>query len=244
MKLLKSIKVKKFIQFMSLVLFPITINYFSPYLIIMAAFSGIANGSMILFFGLLIGAIFFGRLFCSTVCPAGTAGDYLGEIKSNRVKNGKFNAIKMIFWVPWILGIISGIVVSGGINKIDLLFMTDSGISVASKAAYIIYLGVLFLVIIVNMTVGKRAFCHYGCWMAPFMIIGVKLRKLLKLPGLTLDANDSCISCSKCSKTCPMSLDVQEMVATEKMTNTECILCGQCVDTCPKNTISYAFKKG
>jgi polyferredoxin len=210
----------------------------------MAAFSGIANGSMILFTILLVSAIFFGRLFCSTICPAGAAGDYLGEVKTNKVKNGWFNGIKMIFWVPWMAGIISGIIVSGGIQGINFTYMTDSGISVASKGAYIIYLGVLFLVMIVNLLVGKRAFCHYGCWMAPFMIIGIKIRQLLKLPGLTLDANNSCISCSKCSKTCPMSLDVQGMVAEKKMTNTECILCGQCVKTCPKDTICYSFKRG
>lgn len=245
MKMLKSLKLKKFIQFMSLVLFPITINFFSPYVIIMAATEGIVNGSMILFTILLIGSVFLGRLFCSTLCPGGAVGDCLSAVRVSPVKNGRYNLIKWFIWVPWLLGISFAMFFAGGIKVIHPLYATENGISVDAPEKYIIYLGVLMIFILVNMAVGKRAMCHYGCWMAPFMIIGIKIRQLLRLPGLTLKVEEnSCISCHKCTKACPMSLDVEKMVSDNKMTHIECTLCGSCVDTCPKKIISYSVKKG
>ncbi|RDU24926.1 4Fe-4S binding protein [Anaerosacchariphilus polymeriproducens] len=241
----KKIRLKKFIQYLALILFPVTINYFSPYLIMVGATKGIVNGSMILFGSLLISSILFGRLFCSTLCPVGAAGDYLCFSNERRVKNGKFNLIKWFIWIPWLAGIIAGLLYAGGISEVNPLFMTETGISVDRPGAYIIYLGVLALVTIISITVGKRAFCHYVCWMAPFMIIGIHIRSFFRLPGFTLTAKkETCIKCGKCNNVCPMSLDIREMVQMNKMTHVECILCGQCVKQCPKDTIDFGFERG
>ncbi|MFP4345167.1 MAG: 4Fe-4S binding protein, partial [Anaerolineales bacterium] len=60
-----------------------------------------------------------------------------------------------------------------------------------------------------------------------------------------LQANsEACIRCNRCSRACPMSLDVQGMVQEGAMENAECILCGSCVDTCPKQVIHYTFSGG
>ncbi|MBU1050289.1 4Fe-4S dicluster domain-containing protein, partial [Candidatus Bipolaricaulota bacterium] len=52
-----------------------------------------------------------------------------------------------------------------------------------------------------------------------------------------------CISCGACTRGCPMSLDVQKMVAKGAMTASECILCARCVDVCPKDAISLRFTR-
>jgi len=51
-------------------LFPIVMNFLSPYVIIDGAFQGIVSGSFILFGILFISSLFLGRLWCSWVCPA------------------------------------------------------------------------------------------------------------------------------------------------------------------------------
>ena len=49
--------------------------------------------------------------------------------------------------------------------------------------------------------------------MAPFMILGRKVRNLFRWPALRLKAElDKCINCKKCTANCPMSLDVNGMV--------------------------------
>ncbi|HWQ21599.1 MAG TPA: 4Fe-4S binding protein, partial [Clostridia bacterium] len=82
------------------------------------------------------------------------------------------------------------------------------------------------------------------CWMAPFMMIGRGIRNFVHLPAVQLRANTSaCVSCHACTTACPMSLEVQEMVLTQRMENSECILCGTCVDVCPRKAIRYDFGK-
>ena len=77
------------------------------------------------------------------------------------------------------------------------------------------------------------------------MIGGRKLRNFFKWPSLGLASEKArCTDCMTCSKNCPMSLDVNDMVKKGKMENSECILCGTCVDKCSKDVIKYAFSKG
>lgn len=68
---MKRQKIRKLLLIASLLLFPITLYYFSPDLIINAGLSGIINGSLIVFVLMFILSIPFGRLFCAYLCPAG-----------------------------------------------------------------------------------------------------------------------------------------------------------------------------
>jgi ferredoxin-type protein NapH len=79
--------------------------------------------------------------------------------------------------------------------------------------------------------------------MSPFMILGNMIKNKLKYPSLHLRVQEEkCINCSACTKKCPMSLEVMDMVHKGNMHNSECILCGECIDGCPKAVISYGIK--
>lgn len=58
---MKRQQVRNGILLASMLLFPVTINYLSPYLIIDAAGQGIINGSFIVFIGLFLTSLVFGR---------------------------------------------------------------------------------------------------------------------------------------------------------------------------------------
>lgn len=236
-------KIRKAITIISFLLFPITIYYFSPYLIIHGAAEGIITGSFIVFGAMLLTSIFFGRAFCGWICPAGGLQECMVLAKDKRARGGRFNWIKYVIWVPWMATILLLALSVGGIKKIDFLYQTTNGISVTNPLSYIVYYGVVMLIVVLSLTAGKRAFCHYVCWMAPFMIIGSKLRALLNIPSLQLKADQNkCISCKQCSKKCPMSLEVDQMAKKGCMQNSECILCGECADVCPKSVIKYCLK--
>ena len=74
-------RIRKGLIIISLLLFPVIMNYFSPYVIIDGAAQGIINGSLIVFGLQFISALFVGRLWCGWVCPA--AG--LGEVSFSRL---------------------------------------------------------------------------------------------------------------------------------------------------------------
>ena len=238
--------IRKALLIFSLLLFPVTLYYFSPALIINAAFDGIVNGSFIVFLLMFILSIPFGRFFCGYLCPAGGLQECAFAVNSKSPKQGFRNAVKYIIWAVWIAAVIFFYFKKGEIVGVDFLYETNCGISVSDIHSYIIYYGIVMLIFIPSILFGKRVFCHYFCWMAPFMIFGTKLRKLLHLPGLHIKIKneDACVSCGKCSQNCPMGINVSEQIAKGGINSAECIQCGACIDTCPKKVLSYGMKEG
>lgn len=250
MKALRSKRqqIRRGIIIVMFLLFPIIMNYFSPYVIIEGASQGIINGSLIMFAGMLVSSLFLGRLWCGWGCPAGGLGEIAFLVNNKQVNGKKLDWIKWLIWIPWISLIVWLAISAGGYHKVDFFLLTRDGISVAGDAdrpilfAYIIYYFVIGTFLILSFTLGRRAGCHSICWMAPFMIIGRKIRNLFKYPSLQLKAEpDKCTDCLTCTRNCPMSLDVNGMVKRGDMENTECILCGNCVDSCSKKVIRYSL---
>lgn len=240
---MKRQKIRKLLITLSFFLFPITLFYFSPYLIIQGGTAGIISGSFLTFASLFLFSLFFGRAFCGWVCPAAGLQESLFPAVDKPVKGNIINRIKYFIWVPWLLGIIAAFYTAGGIHSVDFFYMTDHGISASSLPGIITYFGIVFLITILALLIGKRGMCHSVCWMAPFMILGNKLRNALHIPGLRLQPEpSSCINCKQCNKKCPMSLDVNTMVTKGDMRNNECIQCGECADICPKAAIKLSFR--
>jgi Polyferredoxin len=235
---------RKLLIFLSFLLFPITLFYFSPYLIIQGGSAGIITGSFMIFVALFLFSLFFGRAFCGWLCPSAGLQESCFRINDKRLKNKKADQIKYWIWAFWLMGIIAAFITAGGIHSVDFFYLTDHGVSASGLVGLMTYFGIITLITILALVVGKRGMCHTICWMAPFMVLGTKLSKCLHLPSLHLQPNsDHCINCKICTGKCPMSLNVHTMVAKNNMTNSECILCGECADSCPKKAISLTFHK-
>ena len=244
-------RLRKGLLFIAFLTFPITMNYFSPYVIVEGASQGIVNGSLIVFISMFIFSLFLGRLWCGWVCPAAGLQEMTESVNRKVVNRKKTDWIKWMIWIPWVSLIIWLVFRAGGYHSINFFLDTQNGISVAGDAerpilyAYIIYFGVIALIFGLAALLGKRGFCHSSCWMAPFMIIGRWLRNRLLWPALRLKADSSsCSDCKTCTRNCPMSLDVNAMVQAEQMENSECILCGMCIDNCNSHAIRYSFSAG
>jgi len=236
-------RVRKALGLLMLLLFPLIYYYLSPYLIIDAAGQGIVAGSFVVFALMLLTAVFFGRLYCGWLCPAGGLQEACFGINS-KAAGGKADRLKYVVWVVWIGGIVFAAAAAGGLREVDFFYATTGGISIGEPAGFIMYYIVVAVIAGTAVIFGRRAFCRYLCWMAPFMVLGVKLQRLLGLPALHLEAEArNCVQCGACSRRCSMGLDVMAMVRENKLTHPECILCGECVDACPQRAVRYAYRK-
>lgn len=236
-------RVRKALIIFSFVLLPVTFAYISCPIIIEGASKGIITGGLIVFILLFISSLFLGRLWCGWLCPGGGLQEIYFEINNKQANIGWLNWLKYIIFLEIIfIPLISAIRSSGGLTTIDFFYYTDHGITIAKPGAYIIFLVQIAFFTAFAILAGKRGFCHYFCPIAVIMIIGRKIRNLIRWPALHLSADTGlCTDCKKCSKNCPMGLDVNIMVRQGNMENTECILCGSCVDVCPKQAIRYAL---
>ncbi len=237
-------RLRLFFLTVAFLLFPIIIYYFSPYLIVLGAFQGVLAAAGIMFALQLLFATVFRRALCGWVCPLAGLQEIQAQSLDKPFRKARLNLLKWAIWVPWIISIIAGFVVAGGIHSIDFFFHTDHGISVSNLFGLGIYFGIVALFFIPNVFLGRRAMCHSICWMAPFMIIGGKTGNALGLPQLHVKAEpDACVGCGKCNKACPMSLDVESEAKTGHVGSAECIQCAACCDVCPKNVLSLEISR-
>ena len=238
-------KVRLILLFLIFLTFPITLNYFSVYLIIEGSAKGIVVFSFFFWTAFTVTALFFGRGACGYICPLGAiqeTKDRMAVKKLARIKYLKI--IKYILAVVWVGAIVYFAVMAGGYKTIDLLYNTKSGVSVDSAQSWFTYFFIVLIVLLPVFFIGKRGFCHYFCPWGVLNITATKIKNFLKIPSLRLEINNRrCKSCLTCDANCPMSLQINEMVQSGSMNNTECILCGTCADNCPNEVIKYTWRK-
>ena len=226
-------------------LFPVTIYYFSPVLILQGAAVGLLAGSAIVFGLQFLSSLVLGRAFCGWACPAGGLQEIVTNFRDRRVRRKRIRWIKFVIWAPWFILFIFLLLRAGGIREVNPFWQTQSGFSVSDIYSLITYLFIVLLFVLLSVIIGRRAGCHTICWMAPFMVIGRSIRNVLSWPSLRLRVEpEKCIQCESCTRACPMSIEVMELVQTGKMETQDCILCGTCADGCPKDVIHFTFRSG
>jgi polyferredoxin len=227
---------------LSFILYPVTFAYIACPIITEAASQGIISGGLVVFALLFISSLVLGRLWCGYLCPSGGLQEIFNLALKRPLRTKKLDWLKYLVFIGIYGSIALAIWSAGGLKTVDLLYRTQNGISILVAGGIIAFLGPVIIITIFVLIFGKRGMCHTFCPIAVMLIIGRKIRNLVRWPALHLEAEkDRCIDCKKCTKECPMSLDVNDMVHQGTMEQAECILCGSCVDTCPKGVISYAW---
>lgn len=234
---------RKWLLVISFVLLPATLVYISPIVILMGAARGIATGSMLLFIVNFFLSLVVGRLWCGWLCPMGAWQEICSPVMKHTVQEGWRNAVKYGVTVLWLAVLAYLVFSAGGIRSVDPFFGTENGLSITSAAPLIVVAVIFALLFVIGYLMGRRGFCHVFCPVASLMIAGRKIRNFIGWPALQLDADASrCTGCRKCSRECPMGLDVNGMVRNGAMENPDCIMCASCADICPQGAIMYGVK--
>ncbi len=235
-------KIRRSFALLALLVFPLTLNYFSPYVSIDGAMVGVISGSVIVFILLFLSGIVLGRAWCGWLCPMAGLSEMTLQINNKNVNIKNLRRVRLSIFAVWASILVLGFVLAGGIKGVNPLHLTENIISVDAPVKYIIYYSVLLIFTVLSIVLGKRGACQSICWMSPFLAAGYHVGKGLKIPQLRIvSQKDRCVSCGICDKKCPMSLPVSTMLKTDKMSTSDCILCGECVDHCKKNVLSYRF---
>lgn len=221
---------------------PITLNYYSPYLMISGTAEGVATFSLVFWFAVLVSALLLGRSFCGWACPFNGLQQLWESVGVRPLKRMRFlPVLKYALWAAWVAGLGAVLANVGLWTRFGPLYMTENGVSVTELGNLVTYFMLVGLTL-APAALGRRGFCRYLCPFGVWGIVGETIGHALRVPRLRLRAiPERCNACGSCERACPMQLPVSAMVAEGRMRVTECFMCESCVDACPRKAIEVGF---
>jgi len=223
-------RIRKGMIILSLLLFPVIMNFFSPYIIIDGAAQGIVNGSLIVFGLQFLSALFVGRLWCGWACWTVMVLDLLPFKRGQGRLPGRWG------WLRYVHFAFSLLLVA------ILSFGFDYPQAAAGMRAVYWYLAGNVLYYLTGIALAfalkdNRAFCKYLCPVSVPLKITSRF-SLLKIKG---DAQ-RCTDCRACEKMCPMDIRVPDYAKQDqRVLSTECSLCQTCITVCSNDALKLSF---
>ncbi|MGI8924564.1 MAG: tetratricopeptide repeat protein [Fimbriimonadales bacterium] len=205
---------------------------------------GYVNAGFILFIGLILSTLVFGRFFCGWGCHVVALQDVCGWLmKKAGVKPKPFRSRLLVFvplfaafymflW-PTIVRWLDGRAFPGLSNHLQTenFWATFPGPGIA-----LLTFGICGFLIVYLL--GNKGFCTYGC---PYGAIFYHADRVA--PG-KIRVTDACEGCGHCTATCTSNVRVHEEVKRYGMVvDPGCMKCMDCVSVCPKNALYYGFGK-
>ena len=205
----------------------------------------IVIGTFVLFGTTMLLSVAMRRSFCGQICALGALQEFFGKIGHKLFKKRltvpkkldsilrylKFVVLGVTIAMAWITGEL-WITPYDPFNALGHL--ADFNTLVTS---YLV--GFIVLVItLLGSVVYDRFFCKYLCPAgALYGVIGKASPYAVRVE------EDVCIRCGKCSRACPMNIDVMN-AKKGRVTSAECISCNECVAACPvKGAIHTGYSK-
>ena len=191
-------------------------------------------GTMTLFFFTLVFALIFGRAFCGNLCAFGFLQELLGKIsrKKLRVPAKLDKALRLLKYVALaLITLTAWITLKLWISPYDP-YAAFAHIWTGPELLSENLIGlILLIVVVVGSVFIDRFFCRYLC------PAGALYGILAKISPLKVK-HSACVMCCKCSKVCPMGIDVAHM---DVVNSPECIACGECIRACPSKDKPLKF---
>jgi polyferredoxin len=174
------------------------------------------------FFLPLVVALFFGRAFCSGVCPLGAIQEVV-LLKPVQVPRKLDRVLGLLPWVY--LGAAVLLAVQPAIARDFIICRYDPFVGFFRRTgfAHILFLGAGFL--LVGLFVG-RPYCRYLCPYGALLSVCSRFSRR----GVTITP-DKELDCGLCAEACPYGA-IEDLRAVKK----DCLYCARCYDACPRHS--------
>ncbi len=203
---------------------------------------------LISFLIILIFTFFFGRFYCSVICPLGILQNFINFFSFKNSKNYKnfyktrYTIAAIVFaalFCGWVIGfkILDpytnfGLIASSIFTPLHNLIIKSEQYEFTILTLTISLIPFIILIFLVLFK--RRFFCTAIC------PVGTVLGLFAKYGVFRLQIGEKCVTCGTCFKGCPAgSINLKDKTIDNEL----CIRCLKCVAVCPKQAISFGVWK-
>jgi polyferredoxin len=227
-----------------------------------AAFSGHGSRWMAVTLMLLLLTAFFGRFYCSFLCPVGFLQDILSavskrmRIKPGRVTNYPRLRVFMLFFTVFLALFNTGL--WGWLDHFSIFGRLTNGFAIpavnfilsplepylnktnyfqiegsSAQAGFDFYYSILFIAALLAVSAFRpRWFCNTLC------PSGALFGLIFKSGFMKIKLSPPCPGCKKCERNCPSG-----SIADGRVDYSTCVTCFECVKICPKDILKVSFRR-
>ena len=200
----------------------------------------------VLFVGIIILTLIFGRFYCSTICPFGILQEFVAVFISKITKNS-FPGRGRIGWgdIP-VRYLIAGLTFGALFGGSALLIRYIEPYTIFGSAFSLSIFGIIFVLVILAIVFFKnRFFCTNIC------PVGAVLGLISSISLNKIYMDENCVKCGMCAKNCPSGCihktphpnPPQPGMEQFVVDNETCVKCLKCFSVCPKGAIKYGIDR-
>lgn len=206
-----------------------------------------------------VGNLFFGKLFCSNMCPLGLVQEWIaGKRRREYINIARWSAAdKILRSIKYILLVLLFINYNIFLLNVTVAIVVLSVLIVGNMffckylcpvdaASNIFRLTVMFMAVLLGYWGLQMAGLAVPLWVlvgvmcAGGYILEIVARKAeFNVSLLHVHRNpENCTGCGECNRACPFGVDVKKV---KRVTDIDCNLCGECLRVCSQDAIKMGI---
>lgn len=199
--------------------------------------AALLGGLIVLLFYLLVG----GRVYCSWVCPINIVTDVAEWLRRRLHIKGSANlSDKTRYWLLGAILLVAAVTGSVAWELVNPVSMVFRGLVFGMGLAWGVVAGVFLL----DLLVGRRAWCGHLCPVGAFYgLLGE--RAVLRVAAVR---REQCDDCMDCFAICPEHQVIKPALkGADKgigpvITSGHCTNCGRCIDVCARDVFAFTTR--
>ncbi len=210
---------------------------------------GYINAGFVLFVGLILSTLLFGRWFCGWGCHVVALQDLCAWILARLGQKPRPVRSRLLVFAPFVVAFHMFVwphvehwldpAQKPMVAVADWQWRLSTGAFWATFPGWIMAIATfVFVGFLIVYWLGAKGFCSFGCPYGAFFAVADRFSPM------RIKVTDACDACGHCTHVCTSNVRVHEEVAMHgQIVDPGCMKCFDCVSVCPKEALHFGLGK-